>query len=486
MKKYIAVLLIALFFVCINAGGEDVLVLTDKNFDEEVKNHEFILVEFYAPWCGHCKALQPEYDAAATKLKGQIVVAKIDCDANRGAAEKNEIQGFPTIKLFKNGKAYKEYEGERTATAIVNWVKKKTGPVAKELKTQEEIDAFVKENEGTAIVGYFKNKECEEYKQYINYLETDNTFEDFAAGEVFESSLVSDAPFLKLYRSFDEEITTKDFKNAKEWLATNGYPLLEEISARNFRRFVESGVPLAVLFLDYSKQQECEKVKKIIENVASSRKGKMNWVYSNGVEYKEQLEAMGGTGDIPAIAAMDLDKRQNFPYNGEFTEEKITEWVDGVVSGKIKPYYRSDPIPEKQEGPVTVVVGKTYESIVMDTTKDVLLEFYAPWCGHCKAMEPKYDALGEYFKGIDSVVIAKIDATSNDTPYPIEGFPTVVFFPGNKKESPIPYEGDRSLKDMVEFVKKHATVSKDAITALNKPITELFRGVGEEAPKDEL
>lgn len=88
--------------------------------------------------------------------------------------------------------------------------------------------------------------------------------------------------------------------------------------------------------------------------------------------------------------------------------------------------------------------------------KDVLIEFYAPWCGHCKSLAPKYDELGEKMTG-EEVEIVKMDATANDVPpaYSVSGFPTLYWLPSDTK-TPESYQGGREVDDFVKFISKKA------------------------------
>ena len=100
---------ICLFIACVISKvrvEDDVLVLTDQNFDSEIAKHDKILVEFYAPWCGHCKKLAPEYAKAAKLLKKAdppIPIAKVDATINKKLKARFEIKAFPSIFWFENG-----------------------------------------------------------------------------------------------------------------------------------------------------------------------------------------------------------------------------------------------------------------------------------------------------------------------------------------------------------------------------------------------
>jgi protein disulfide-isomerase-like protein len=111
----------------ISRKASDVIVLTSKTFELETQaatGHTTgdWLVEFYAPWCGHCKHLQPVWEELATELKGVANVAKVDVTGNRDIGNRFDIKGFPTIKFFHHGNVY-DYKGRRTKEAFVEFVK---------------------------------------------------------------------------------------------------------------------------------------------------------------------------------------------------------------------------------------------------------------------------------------------------------------------------------------------------------------------------
>jgi protein disulfide-isomerase A6 len=102
----------------------DVIILTDDNFENDVlESTEPWLIEFFAPWCGHCKSLAPEWARAATELKGTMKLGAVDATEHKQLASKYGIQGFPTIKFFPPGEKSTpiDYDGPRTASGIETW-----------------------------------------------------------------------------------------------------------------------------------------------------------------------------------------------------------------------------------------------------------------------------------------------------------------------------------------------------------------------------
>ncbi|KAL8545460.1 hypothetical protein ACS0TY_005568 [Phlomoides rotata] len=236
------------------AFADDVVVLTEDNFEKEVGQDRGALVEFYAPWCGHCKKLAPEYEklGASFKKAKSVLIGKVDCDEHKSVCSKFGVSGYPTIQWFPKGSLEpKKYGGDRSAEALAEFVNTEAG----------------------------------------------------------------------------------------------------------------TNVKLAAI-----------------------------------------------------------------PSN------------------------------------VVVLTSENFDEIVLDEKKDVLVEFYAPWCGHCKNLAPTYEKVATALKLEEDVVIANVDADKYKDigeKYGVSGFPTLKFFPKNNKAGE-EYDGGRDVDDFVTFINEKCGTSRDA------------------------
>lgn len=148
------------------AVSAEVVDLTPENFDTFVGGDKPALVEFFAPWCGHCKQLAPEYDVVGTTFQANdgVVVAKVDADAHRDLGSRFGVSGFPTIKWFPaSSKSPEDYSGGRTASDIVSFINGKTGltrrvkkePTAVTELTDANFDAIAMDPEADVLVEFF-------------------------------------------------------------------------------------------------------------------------------------------------------------------------------------------------------------------------------------------------------------------------------------------------------------------------------------------
>jgi len=126
------------------------------------------------------------------------------------------------------------------------------------------------------------------------------------------------------------------------------------------------------------------------------------------------------------------------------------------------PTLKTEKTPDDWDAkPVKVLTGENFQQVALDESKDVFVEFYAPWCGHCKALEPKWDKLAEHFKDSEDVIIAKIDATANEVrEVKVTGFPTLKLFKKGSANEVVDYSGARETEDMIKFVESGGVVGK--------------------------
>lgn len=442
---------------------EGVAVLTTKNFNSFIDDNEFVLVEFYAPWCGHCKALAPEYAKAAQTLKDEnskIRLAKVDATVESELAEKYSVRGYPTIKFFRSAGTPSDYQAGRQASDIVNWLKKKTGPPAVELKTVDEAKTFA-EKEEVVVIGFFKDQESE---QAVAFKKVASTVDDIPFGITSEADVFKqynvDKDGIVLLKKFDEG--RNDFEGDYEddaitkFVRANQLPLVVEFTQESAQKIFGGEVKNHILL--FVKKDGGEDTIEQFRAAASNFKGKVLFIYldASNEENGRILEFFGlKEEEVPAVRLIQLSEEMSKykPPNADITTSSIKAFVQDFVDGKLKPHLMSEEIPADWDAkPVKVLVGKNFKEVAFSKDKNVFVEFYAPWCGHCKQLAPIWDELGEKFKDNDNVVIAKMDATANEIEeVRVQSFPTLKFFPANSDQV-IDYNGERTLEGFTKFI----------------------------------
>ena len=475
---------------------DGVLVLTKDNFKAAISDNDFVLVEFYAPWCGHCKALAPEYAKAAQQLaekESNIKLAKVDATEQGDLAEEYQVRGYPTLKFFRSGVPV-EYGGGRQAGDIIAWVTKKTGPPTKELNTVEEVEQFLKENE-IALIGFFKNQDSDEAKAYISAA---NALDTFVFGltkndDVLAKYEVKDATVL-LFKPFDEKksVFEGDFnvENIKKFAQVESLPLIVEFNHDSASKIFGGSIKSHLLFFVSKADGHIEKYVEPLKEIAKEYREDILFVTisSDEEDHTRIFEFFGmNKEEVPTLRLIKLeeDMAKYKPESNDLSAETIRAFLKKFMEGKLKQHLLAQDLPEDwDKQPVKVLVASNFEAVALDKSKDVLVEFYAPWCGHCKQLAPIYDQLGEKYKDNESVVIAKMDATVNELEsIKISSFPTIKLFrKGDNKV--IDYGLDRTFDEFVKFMDAGGDVESTPASA-EEEVEEQDESV-EEHKKDEL
>lgn len=465
MNSHLLFAVLAVSFLAVR-GEDDVIVGTKSNFEELISKDELTLVKFFAPWCGHCKKMAGDFKEAATELKGKAVLVDLDATVEKELASQYEIRGFPTLKLFSKGELVADYKGGRTKDAIIKYIERALRPSSIACDDADAVSAFKKDHAGkTIIFGASLDKMAKDFKKLSMSLR-DVMPDNVAFGSVKDVTLLKESTDKKVTEDsvliIRDDESTDVFSGKPEeleaWAKVAALPLYAELSRDNANLYTELDKPIFILFQDPEKKDE--EVNTAITDIAKKHResGSLIFTWINSVDLKSFAEHIGVADKSPAIAIYEFKTDVKYVFDAEYSAEALGTWVSDFLAGKVEPTTKSEPIPEKNDEPVKVVVGDSWEDIVEDESKDVLIEQYAPWCGHCKKLAPILDELAADLKDVETLVIAKMDATQNDAPkeYKAQGYPTLHLFAAGSKKG-VTYSGGRTKEDFVKYFKENCT-----------------------------
>jgi len=261
----------------------------------------------------------------------------------------------------------------------------------------------------------------------------------------------------------DREAVTKD-TDVADFVAKNINGLCG-LRTRDNQNMFSNPLVIALYDVDYVKnpkgtQYWRNRVMKVAKKFVSQG-DTVSFAVANGNDNAGEMGEFGINGasfEKPKVIARGVSG-EKYVMDTEFSMDNLEAFVSKFLAGGLEQYLKSEDLPDNEGQAVKTVVAKNFDEIVNDATKDVLIEFYAPWCGHCKNLEPKYKELAEKLQNEPNIVIAKMDATANDVPsaYGVRGFPTIYFAPAGSKTAPKQYNGGREVDNFVEYLAKEAT-----------------------------
>jgi protein disulfide-isomerase A1 len=203
-----------------------------------------------------------------------------------------------------------------------------------------------------------------------------------------------DVPSIVVYRTFDEPSVVYPFpildasaSDLEDWIKELAVPTIAEVSSENYATYAQSHKPLAYLFLDPTSEHKDAEIA-VVKPIASKYKSKMNFVWIDAIKFGDHAKALNlAEVKWPSFVIQDVQKQLKFPYDQtkEVEPVGIEAWVKQYLDGELKPQLKSEPIPESQDENVYNLVGKEFDSVVFDDSKDVFIEFYASWYVHVHA-----------------------------------------------------------------------------------------------------
>ncbi|KAJ7306084.1 hypothetical protein JRQ81_010450 [Phrynocephalus forsythii] len=399
-------------------------------------------------------------------------VATVDATEERNLRAEFQVAGFPTFKLFKGGKRNQptEFRGEREAEVIVEWMRQKAGPSAIFLEDAVAAAAFLAAHP-VAAIGFFRDGLDKDAQLFHEVADSDTLNVAMALTdrrELFEKYNVT-GEMVCLFRKDSSSEPRVDFRvnealggldgeELTHFLAVQSLELVVEYTRESSPRIFEAKIPNhLLLFLNKTEASQRELLGGFRDAAAPFRGQVLFIVADVSGEGAGLLHFFGlQAGEAPAACFIHVGTSTKYRLAATegLAAPSLRAFCQAVLEGRVEPYLMSQDGPQDWDRrPVKVLVGKNFAQVAFDEGKDVFVKFYAPWCPHSKAMAAAWEELGEKYQNHEDVVIAEMDATTNEVAeIAIRAYPTLYYFPMGQGRKMIEYKGPRDLASFTQFL----------------------------------
>lgn len=327
------------------------LELTTAGFEETVRTNDLVLVDFFAPWCGFCTRLAPEWSLLARELKGRATVATLDCDAHQEWCKRTwKITSFPTIYAFAYGKKVAQYDSsEYKLHSLVRWAEKLmasdayAGPAPVELEGEEAMDEWLLAEPSKAkVVGFFFSRSIPDALEFALLCANKELQKKVVFGltrdpELFERYSIPEfgvGMFGASGAGRSRQIYTGDFKAAalEEWVTVNTLPLIEEFGPKSSSAGSRTNLPFVIAWYSATDESRAA-VHTLLGEVAMQYRQNFLFLLADSSKYSSLYKSYKPTA-VPTIVINSRQKGR-FRMDAPLDATSLREFLDGFQQGSL-------------------------------------------------------------------------------------------------------------------------------------------------------
>ncbi|KAH8095738.1 hypothetical protein JL720_3061 [Aureococcus anophagefferens] len=464
------------------AKSEPVVELDGETLEAALAAAPVAVVSFGAPWCAHCRRFEPQFLEAASAVRDaglDVLFGSLDAAEDRAVADAYGVRGYPHVKCFRFGRFVGDYEGPNEAAP---WRAGRSGARGRRRSSGQQKGARRRRLRAERLGrrAALRVRREPRGRRGPRRLCADDAPDLVAEAAnhdgVDEFGAFADAVVVVEANDGDDVsvLGVDDATPASAMAAFVGArltPLVTRFaSAKGAALFYEHRGPAvhALLVVDEKSKRALAATSALADAAEVERSRVRHVVVPAAEERVLKHFSLDAAYDLPTVilcdmrvvADLDVDVDGAPPSREAIlgTPRTYTFAAWAAASGGDKSVFDADDLLAFE----AAMFAGELEPWLRDA--DFFVLFHAPWCGHCASLAPTWEALARLYAPVDSVVVARMDATKNEIDDPgvlVDGFPTIYLFPADRDAKPALYEHAHDLDSFSRFLKERGTRSFD-------------------------
>ncbi|KAJ3431605.1 protein disulfide isomerase [Anaeramoeba flamelloides] len=441
--------------------------VTLENYDTIIQNYKIAMIHFDVDHDPYCRSVRPILKKVEKFLRSEknVFIGSVNVLKEKTLAMRENITNYPSVRIYRKGKFYKNYNKGAEASQILVFIKKLLLPFVSKINSTWEASKF-SQSLSWVVVAYVKPEQREETHKLLKEVAHLPEFDEYLFGittdeEIAKDMKIKKTPKIVLYSNQDREKYYSDITSVQKisnFLKENSHPYIQELSFAGLSALIRTREPFVILFADSEYDTKISLVKSYMKN----SKKRMEVVWLDGPKNPVFYRDFPLSGRWPCLLISTNWNDENFHRyeDKRITRKGLNKFFEEFEKGTLPVVkkIKQEEVTEANDN-TALITPKDWKKFVLDETKDTFVLIYAPWCEYCKALRPHYVDIAKHFSHVEDLALFRFNGDAYQVPgVTVAGYPTLVFYPRNQKQKYISYEGSRSFGGLKEFIEENATV----------------------------